>query len=137
MYKVTHADFLTKRRLFDFRFVFFSFFACVPCLAKANLFTSSKLLQIFIALIIFDFYFLQGFLVQVVTLLINRTGPEFALSIDGIFGAPGAMCLAIYCALIESNFCTVAVVGFCLEYFCFAGQRSPGYLHRCCAVPRV
>ncbi|KAK8093300.1 Golgi apparatus membrane protein [Apiospora kogelbergensis] len=85
VYKVVHADLLMKKRLLNF--------------------------QIYIALIKFDFFFLLGFLVQTVTLIVvPKEDPEFALSIAGIFVALAAMCMAIYCAKVENKLGTIAIV---------------------------
>ncbi|KAK6858620.1 hypothetical protein PG995_005184 [Apiospora arundinis] len=59
----------------------------------------------------FDFFFLLGFLVQIVTLIVSpQKDPEFALSIAGIFVALAVMCLATYCAIFENRPGSIAIV---------------------------
>ncbi|KAL2063938.1 hypothetical protein VTL71DRAFT_4432 [Oculimacula yallundae] len=97
VYKVLHADLSMKRRLLTF--------------------------QIYVALVKFDFFFFLGFLVQIVTLFIDRTDPEYGLSIAGIFVALAVMCLAIYCAKIESKLGTLAIIAAYIGAAVYLGYK--------------
>ncbi|KAK8118266.1 uncharacterized protein PG998_006547 [Apiospora kogelbergensis] len=97
VYKVLHADLQMRRRLLNF--------------------------QIYMALIKFDFFFLLGFLVQIITLIVHpQDDPEFGLSIAGIFIALAFMFLAIYFATLENKPGSIAIIGAYLgtvAYLCY------------------
>ncbi|KAK8034106.1 hypothetical protein PG993_009101 [Apiospora rasikravindrae] len=85
VYKVLNADLSMRRRLLNF--------------------------QIYMALIKFTFFFLVGFLVQIVSLIPDpRHDPELPLTVVGIFVALAVMCLGIYCAMTEKKAGTVVVI---------------------------
>ncbi|KAK6821860.1 hypothetical protein PG987_014685 [Apiospora arundinis] len=85
VYKVINADISMKRRLLNF--------------------------QIYMALIKFDFFFLLGFLVQVLVLMTHpKVDPEFPLTIAGIFVALAVMCLSIYFARHENKKGSLAII---------------------------
>ncbi|KAK7991414.1 hypothetical protein PG988_000208 [Apiospora saccharicola] len=85
VYKVLHADLSMKRRLLNF--------------------------QVYLTLIKFDFFFLLGFMVQVVILMNNPdTDPERWLTVAGIFVAFAIICLAIYFAMTEHKLGTIAII---------------------------
>ena len=59
----------------------------------------------------FDFFFLLGFMVQVVILMNNPdTDPERWLTVAGIFVAFAMVCLAIYFAMTEHKLGTIAII---------------------------
>jgi hypothetical protein len=92
--------------------------------------------QIYIALIKFDFFFLLGFLVQVVSLAVDHKDPEFGLSIAGIFLTSAVMGLAIHFALIEHRAGTIGIiVRYCPYTLCtFLTVSCLDCIHDYCCI---
>ncbi|KAK8070194.1 hypothetical protein PG994_006810 [Apiospora phragmitis] len=116
VYKVIHADLYMKRRLLNFEvspsgpLPLLSFLLRTLQNLARDILTWWHSLQIYMALIKFDFFFLLGFLVQIVTIMANHKDPEFGLTIAGIFVAFAVMCLAIYCAMQENKPGSIAII---------------------------